>query len=418
MSWSELTTSPPWLTVIGIGADGLLGLSEVACQLVSTAYTLLGSKRHLQYVTTLISPETECLVWTNLTDVINSIKARRGKKVVVLASGDPMLYGIGATLVHHFSVTEMLILPHLSVFSLAAARLGWPLHEVETLTVHGRPLENLIFYLSRGARLLILSENSETPSRVASLLTEYGFGSSRIIVLEEIGSQRENHIIGYANCWSQQRTADLNTLAVECIPSDGTTELARVPGLPDTVYYREDGQITKSEVRAVTLSALAPKPGTLLWDIGSGSGSIAIEWLRTHPTTTAVAVEKNVERSTNIIKNAKCLGVPRLRVINGDAPVCLMHLLQQPEAIFVGGGIVKPGLLEHCWSVLPAGGRMVVNAVTLESEVRLLNWQSQYGGSLIRLAIARLHPIGKGTLSLWKPLTPVLQYQGEKKRIS
>ncbi len=320
-----------------------------------------------------------------------------------------MLYGLGATLTRHFSTAEMIVVPHISAFSLAAARLGWPLQEVETLTVHGRPIENISFYFSYGVRLLVLSADGETPSRVAALLTAHGFGPSSMTVLEHLGGPAERHISGRAEHWQEPRAADLNILAIECIGSRGWS---RGAGLPDEAYYH-DGQLTKREIRAVTLAALAPCPGELLWDIGAGAGSISIEWLRTHPTTTAVAVEQDINRVTHISINSSLLGVPRLQIVHSKAPACLTSLPGPPAAVFVGGSVSTPGLLETCWEALLKGGRLIVNAVTIESESCLLAWQNQHGGTLVRLSVARLRPMGQ--FSVWDTLVPVTQYQGWKK---
>ena len=398
----------PWLVVIGIGEDGSNGLSPLARTLIRTAPTVLGSARHLKHVATLIPKNAALFSWTGLYSTIDKIKKHYGKRIIVLTSGDPMLYGLGATLARHFSIAEMLIIPHISAFSLAAARLGWPLQEVETLTVHGRPIENLALYFSCGIRLLVLSANGETPGHTAALLRAHGFGQSRMTVLEHIGGPAERHISGRADQWQQTRVADLNILAIECMGSRGWS---RGVGLPDEAYHH-DGQLTKREIRAVSLAALAPCPGELLWDIGAGAGSIAIEWLRTHSTTMAVAVEQNEARFNNITINSARLGVPRLQIVHGTAPACLASLPGPPAAIFVGGGIARPGLLETCWAALPNGGRLVINSVTSEAEARLLAWYSQYGGTLVRLSVARLRPMER--LSVWDPLAPVTQYHGWK----
>ncbi len=401
----------PWLVVIGIGEDGSDGLSPVARTFIRTAPTILGSARHLKHVATLIPTNAARLLWTELETTINIIKTYRNKRIIVLASGDPMLYGLGATLTRHFSTAEMIVVPHISAFSLAAARLGWPLQEVETLTVHGRPIENIAFHFSSGVRLLVLSADGETPSHAAALLTAHGFGPSSMIVLEHIGGPAERHISGRADCWENHKIANLNIIAIECSGSRG---LSRGAGLPDEAYYH-DGQLTKREVRAVTLAALAPCPGELLWDIGAGAGSIAIEWLRTHHTTTAVAVEQDITRVSIISLNAFRLGVPRLQIAHSRAPACLTSLPGPPAAVFVGGNVSTPGILERCWEALPnggKGGRLIVNAVTIEAEARLMAWQRQHGGTLVRLSVARLRQMGP--LSVWDPLTPLTQYQGWK----
>ncbi|KAF0109952.1 MAG: precorrin-6y C5 15-methyltransferase subunit CbiE/precorrin-6Y C5 15-methyltransferase subunit CbiT [Rhodospirillaceae bacterium] len=401
----------PWLAVVGVGEDGEAGLSPAARTLIGAARVVLGGKRLLERVAALVPTTADCVSWAGVEAAFEALEAHRGQQVVVLASGDPMFYGLGATLTRRFAAAEMIVVPQASAFSLAAARLGWPLQEVETLSVHGRALETLAFHFAPGVRLLVLSENGETPGRVAALLTAHGFGPSPMTVLEHMGGAAERQVTVRADQWpGGTRTADLNTLAIACRADEGRQGWGRTPGLPDEAYLH-DGQLTKREIRAVTLAALAPRPGEMLWDIGAGAGSIAIEWLRTHPATLAVAVEQDTARLATIAANAVRLGVPRLQGVLGCAPFCLAGL-SAPTAVFVGGGVSASGLLETCWAALPIGGRMVVNAVTIEAEARLLAWQGTHGGTLTRLSVARLRPMGR--LRGWKPLAPVTQYQAMK----
>ncbi|MEC4814377.1 MAG: precorrin-6y C5,15-methyltransferase (decarboxylating) subunit CbiE [Scytonema sp. PMC 1069.18] len=394
-----------WLSVVGIGEDGLLGLSAIARSVVEGAEVIFGGKRHLA----MLPPgdRREKILWSKpITVSVDEIQQRRGQSVCVLASGDPMCFGIGVTLSRKIPVAEMTIIPAPSSFSLACAKLGWSLTEVETLSLNGRPPALIQTAIHPNARLLILSEGKETPKIVANILTQRGFGGSQITVLERMGGASERVILGTAASWTTSELADLNTIAVECIADAGIVPLPRLAGLPDDVYHH-DGQLTKREVRAITLSALAPTPGQLLWDVGAGVGSISIEWMRSHPRCRAIAIEQNSTRLQYIADNATALGTPDLQIVAGSAPSILKDL-PQPDAIFVGGGATAEGLFEVCWEALRPGGRLVANAVTVESEQKLLQWHNQKGGELIRTAVQRVAPIG-GFLG-WKPMVPVTQW--------
>jgi precorrin-6B C5,15-methyltransferase / cobalt-precorrin-6B C5,C15-methyltransferase len=330
---------------------------------------------------------------------------RRGRRLCVLASGDPMDYGIGVTLARQIDPAEMTVIPAPGAFALACARLGWARAGVETVTLHGRPAALLNACIQPDARLLILSENGTTPAVVAALLRGRGYGVSRMVVLEHMGGPRERRIEGYAGTWGEERTADLNTIAVECVAAPDAPLLPRTPGLPDEAF-RHDGQLTKREVRAVTLAALAPVPGQLLWDVGAGCGSIAIEWSRAHPMCRAVAVEPRADRRAMIAANADALGCPHLRIVEGRAPEALAGL-PRPDTVFVGGGVGADGVLEAGWRALGPGGRLVANAVTVEGEAALLGFRSRFGGGLTRLSFSRAEPVGSFTG--WRPLMPVTQ---------
>ncbi|HEY9826241.1 MAG TPA: precorrin-6y C5,15-methyltransferase (decarboxylating) subunit CbiE [Stenomitos sp.] len=393
---------PPWLSIVGIGEDGLAGLSSGARTLVETAEVLVGGDRHLNFIP---ADHRERLSWRRpISDSIQEILARKPKRVCVLASGNPMWYGIGTTLLQQIPRAELTIIPAPSTFSLACAQLGWSMVEVETLSLCSRPLGLLNAVIYPGAKLLILSENRNTPEAVATQLRQLGYGSSPITVLEHLGGPQERRIENNAADWSTTDLADLNIIAVECIAIPGTRPLSRFPGLPDDAY-RHDGQLTKREVRAITLSSLAPCPGELLWDVGAGCGSIAIEWMRNHPRCRAIAIEP--KRGSYIAENAAALGVPNLQIVNGKAPEALADL-PQPNAIFIGGGATTPGLLETCWKALPIGGRLVANVVTLEGEQVLYRWQQTKGGTLTRIEIQRTGAIGSFTG--WKPMAPVTQW--------
>ncbi len=392
-----------WLSVVGIGEDGLLGLSPIARSLVDRAAVLVGGDRHLAMLSA--GDRRERLVWTSpIGDSIDEILRHRGQSVCVLASGDPMWYGIGVTLTRRIPITEMTIIPASSTFSLACARLGWSLSDVETLSLCSRPLSLLQAYLYRRAKLLILSEGKHTPAVVAEILTQRGFGNSLMTVLERLGGPHERHVAGTAFSWTATDLADLNAIAVECIANPDTITLPRIPGLPDNAYHH-DGQLTKREVRAVTLSSLVPTPGELLWDVGAGCGSIAIEWMRSHPRCRAIAIEKS--RMQYIADNAAALGTPNLQIVEGEAPAALKDL-PHPDAIFIGGGATAEGMFETCWTALRSGGRLVANVVTIEGEQKLFEWQQQVGGELTRIAIQRAEAIGR--FRGWKAMAPVTQW--------
>lgn len=397
-----------WLSIVGIGEDGLDGLCPAARALVDDAGVLIGGARHLAMVP---DDGRERLPWpTPLTKLVDEIVGRRDQKVCVLATGDPLHYGVGVTLAKRVPIEEMTIVPGPSAFALAASRLGWPRAETETLTLHGRPVAQLHPYVQPGARLLILSDNRETPSKIAELLVARGFGESRITVLEHMGGSKERSVFGIAASWRATDIADFNTVAIECVASPDVPPRARVPGLPDNAF-RHDGQLTKREVRAATLAVLSPTPGALLWDVGAGSGAIGIEWMRAHFTCRAIAIERNDDRTAAIAKNAEHLGVPKLEIVHGTAPEALIGLTE-PDAIFVGGGITSDGVMKTAWDALNAGGRIVANAVTMEGEQKLFAWHRLYGGTLSKIALSRAEPIGDFTG--WTPARPVTQYSAVK----
>ena len=342
---------------------------------------------------------------------------QRGKGIALRtgareATGDPMFFGIGVTLAREFGMEETMILPVPGAFSLACARLGWPLAEVVPLTLHGRPLDLLNLHLAPDARLLALSEDGDTPRLVAERLAALGYGGSDMIVLEHLGGPEESLIEATAAGWGERRAADLNTIAITCRAGPGARVLPTTPGLPDDAY-EHDGQITKREVRAVTLAALAPLPGQHLWDVGAGAGSIAIEWMRSARGASAAAIEQREERAARIARNAAGLGVPGLAVIVGEAPGAFDGL-DAPDAVFVGGGLSTPGMGERCWKALRPGGRLVANAVTVEGEAALLALRDATGGAMTRISVARTAAIG--TLTGWRPLKTVTQLTAAKPR--
>ena len=386
-----------WLTVVGIGEDGLEGLGAAARVAVAGAAVLIGGRRHLDMVPE--TPGQERVAWPSPFSA-ERVLARRGSPVCVLASGDPMFWGVGATLARNLPAGEMRVLPAPSAASLAAARLGWGLQEVVVLSATGRPLEAVCRHLHPGGRLLVLAGGGEDPARLARLLVESGFGASRLIVLEHMGGARERRLEGIAAEWAQGDCAALLVMAVECRGAPAWSGLA---GLPDEAY-RHDGQLTKRDVRAVTLAHLAPLPGELLWDVGAGSGSIGIEWMRSHPSCRAIAIEAEASRQALIAHNCAALGVPGLRLVAGRAPAALAGL-ERPDAVFIGGGLTAEGVLEACWQALRPGGRLVANAVTLQSEALLTAWQARTGGTLTRLSVAHAGPLGR--FDVWRTAMPV-----------
>jgi len=377
-------------------------------RLIDGADVLVGGQRHLAMI-----PEghtAERMTWRSpLKDTVADIEACRGKAVCVLATGDPMSYGIGVTLGRVFGADSLTVLPAPGAFTLAAARMGWPLEDVTRLTLHGRPLAILTGHVAPNARLLILSENGETPAAVAGHLSELGYGESAVTVLSHMGGDAEVTHAHAAQDWGDVVTPDLNTIAVECVAGPDAQILPLVPGLPDEAFDH-DGQMTKREVRAATLAKLMPRRDALLWDIGAGCGSIAIEWMRAGGK--AVAVERYSARLDKLSRNAVALGTPLLDIVEGSVPDVLADLDGQPDAIFVGGGLSDPPVAEACWERLAPGGVLVANAVTMESEARLMALYQEWGGDLARIAVSRLEPVGP--YHGWRPLMPVTQYSVRK----
>lgn len=390
----------PWLTVVGIGEDGFKGLGRNARHALLRASRIIGGQRQLDLLPVCIRGERQ--LWPSPFS-LEPVLARRGEPVCVLASGDPMFYGVGASLARQLTAEELLILPAPSSVSLAAARLGWPLQEVVTVSVVARPLAALNAHLASGVRLLVLSNDGRSPAAIAALLVESGFGPSRISVFEHLGGADEQRINSVAQDWQQASVADLNVVAIDCLADANTPRLSRLAGLPDAAF-KHDGQLTKRDVRAMTLARLAPMPGELLWDVGAGSGSIGIEWMRAHPSCRALAIEADKGRQGLIEHNRDTLGVPGLQLIRGKAPDVL-HGLEAPDAIFIGGGVTRDGVLDTCWQHLRPGGRLVANAVTLQSEMTLMAWRAQHGGELTRIHVAQAQPLGE--FDTWRQALPI-----------
>ncbi|MGW5659486.1 precorrin-6y C5,15-methyltransferase (decarboxylating) subunit CbiE [Streptomyces sp. NPDC003758] len=399
------------VAVVGIGADGWDGLPEASRAVLLDAEVLIGGARHLALLPAACAGERVAWPSPLRPAVPGLFAAHAGRRVAVLASGDPMFYGIGRTLTEELGPGSVRVLPHPSSVSYACARLGWPLEDAEVLTLVGRPTARLAAALHQGRRLLVLSADATTPGEVAALLRGRGFGPSRMRLLEQLGGARERTTVEVtADDWPHPPGEPLNIVAVECRRAPGALRLGAVPGLPDEAY-EHDGQLTKRHIRAATLGVLAPAPGELLWDIGGGSGSIAIEWMRTHPSCRAITVERDPVRAERIERNAERLGVPGLHIVTGAAPAALAEL-PSPDAVFIGGGLTVPGLLDACWDALPVGGRLVANTVTLESEALLADAFRQRGGDLVKLAVAHAVPVGGFTG--WRQAMPVTQWAVQK----
>ncbi|MBX5089684.1 precorrin-6y C5,15-methyltransferase (decarboxylating) subunit CbiE [Rhizobium lentis] len=398
-----------WLTIIGIGEDGPDGLGEEARRLIATAPAVFGGERHHALAASLISGEK--LSWQSPFErSIDAILERRGTPVVVLASGDPFLYGVGATLSRRVAAHEMRTIPAPSTFSLAASRLGWPLQEVATLSLHGKPIDLIRPHLHPGRRVLALTSDEKGPGELAALVTASGFGQSRLTVLEALGGRRERQRSTAAADFAFRNIDPLNICALDIAAGEGARILPFAAGIEDALF-EHDGQITKREIRAMTLSALSPRHGELLWDIGAGSGSIGIEWMLADPSLKTIAIEQSVERAARIARNASAFGVPHLAVVEGVAPGALRGL-PAPDAIFLGGGGSEPGVIEAALAALKPGGRLVANAVTLEMEAMLICEHAKRGGFLTRIEISRAGALGD--MSGWRPAMPVTQWRWTK----
>jgi precorrin-6B C5,15-methyltransferase / cobalt-precorrin-6B C5,C15-methyltransferase len=401
-------TSRPWLSIIGMGEDGVDGLSPVARQLVASAELVVGGARHLDLASELVRGEQ--LAWPSPIDAaLPQILARRGTPVAVLASGDPFHFGIGSRLAAIVARDEILCLPQPSAFALAAARLGWALQDTRTISLHGRALHGVMRHLHPGARILALAWDGTTPGKLAALLTERGLGDSRLTVLERMGGPHERVLHARAKGGVPEDVDPLNTIALEVVAGPHSRLATFATGRSDDLFAN-DGQLTKREVRAVTISSLAPRHGELLWDIGLGAGSVAIEWLLCDPSLRAIGIEERADRAANAIRNAAELGATDLQIVGGHAPDALSGL-PAPDAVFIGGGL-GDGVLDAAWVALTSGGRMVANAVTLEGESVLLAAFQRYGGELSRIGIARADPLGG--LHGWRPAMPVTHWRAVK----
>jgi len=390
----------PWLTVVGIGEDGFNGLGKQARRALLGASQIFGSPRQLALLPRCVVGER--LLWPTPFSLA-PVLAQRGEPVCVLASGDPMFFGVGASLARQVPASEMRVLSMPSSCALAAARLGWPLQDVQVVSVVARPLAALNAHLHSGARLFVLSNDGDSPAAIAAQLCERGFGPSRLRVFEHLGGTDEREVAGTAQDWPHTQVAALNLVAIECLAAPDAPRLPRVAGLPDSAF-QHDGQLTKRDVRAITLARLAPLPGELLWDVGAGCGSIGIEWMRAHPACRALAIEADEGRQGFVEHNRDALGVPGLQLVRGKAPEALAGL-EQPDAVFIGGGVTREGVLDLCWQRLRPGGRLVANAVTLQSELALAHFRERHGGELTRIHVAHAQPLG--TFDTWRQALPI-----------
>ncbi len=403
------TTPRRWLSIVGIGEDGVAGLNPLAKSLIESAELVVGGTRHLKLAGKLIRGET--LSWPSPLDgAFPEILRRRGRSVAVLATGDPFNFGVGKQLAGLVPADEILCLPQPSAFSLAAARMGWALQDVACVTLHGRALEGILRYLQPGARILALSWDGTTPAKLAALLSARGFGDSTLTVLESMGGPSEHVRSQTAGAFSLSNVSALNTLAIEVVAGSDSRVIGLAPGLDDDLF-ENDGQLTKRELRALTLSSLAPKRGELLWDIGLGAGSVAIEWLLCDASLSAIGIEERADRAGRAVRNALALGAPDLKVVTGRAPEVLAGL-PAPDAVFIGGGLGDAGVFEAAWAALKPAGRLVANAVTLESEARLAELFARHGGEMTRIAVSRAEAVGG--MHGWRSAMPVTQWRVRK----
>ncbi len=409
MAEPAICTGQRWLSIVGIGEDGVEGLSSVARQLIHSAELVVGGARHLELAGELIRGRR--LKWPSpINDAFPEIERHRGRAVVVLASGDPFHFGVGKQIAALIPADEFVCLPQPSAFSLAAARMGWPLQDIALVTLHGRALNGIIRHLQPGARILALSWDSATPRKLSELLAARHMGQSRMTVLEAMGGARERVRHATASHFDIEEIQPLNTMAIEVVAESDAAIIPLGSGLDDDLF-EHDGQLTKREIRAVTLSSLQPLRGQLLWDIGLGAGSVAIEWLLQHASLRAIGIEARSDRADRAARNAAALGVPELEIVQGHAPDALAGLAR-PDAVFIGGGMMDDGVFEAAWSALKPGGCLVANAVSLETEARLAGYFQQFGGDLIRLQVARADRVG--AMSGWRPAMPVTQWRVRK----
>jgi len=394
--------SERWLHIVGIGEEGVDGLTPATRAVLEAAEVIIGGDRHHRLSGNVTA---ERVAWPSPFDaLIETLMSYRGRRVVVLATGDPLWFSVGARIGRTIPPDQITYHPQISAFQLAAARMGWSLADVETLTVHGRPVQQMIAFIQPDQRLLILTTGAETPAQIAAFLTRRGFGASPMTVLANMGGEAEQRFDGVAQSWAHTVPA-FNTLAVECIAAPDAALMPRVPGLSDELFVH-DGTMTKQEVRAVTLAKLMPMRGAHLWDIGTGCGSIAVEWMRAARYARATGIEPRADRRAMAAENALALGAPKLDIIAGEAPEALKGLAA-PDAVFIGGGLSE-AVFDAAWAALRPLGRLVVNAVTLESEAVLLGLHKRHGGQLIKLEVQRAEALGG--LTGWRPLMPVTQW--------
>jgi precorrin-6B C5,15-methyltransferase / cobalt-precorrin-6B C5,C15-methyltransferase len=399
----------PWLSLVGLGEDGRAGLSPEALAALDGAELVYGGARHIVLIGDVPGEAAE---WPQpFRNALPMILTKRGRKVCVVATGDPFHYGIGAGLAKAIPAEEMQIFPQLSCFALACNRLRWPQEECGRVSLHGRALQRIIPFLQPGRRVLALAWDGTTPQRVAEVMNARGFGASRMVVMEALGGPRERIRECRAEEFDFGTVDPLNLIALDLVAAPDARVLPLATGLDDE-WFEHDGQITKSEIRAITMSALRPCAGELLWDIGAGSGSIGLEWCLRNPGNRTIAFEQKPERAERIGRNRMSLGALSVEIVTGAAPNALTDKAT-PDAIFIGGGITDPGLFEAAWAALKPGGRLVANVVTLEGEARLAGLYAEHGGSLRRIGISHLDAVG--SMHGWRAAMPVTQWRVVKR---
>lgn len=397
-----------WLSIIGIGEEGYESLSPAARILIDNSDVIIGGDRHLAMIN---QGDQSFIAWEKpIQNSVKNLIKYRDRKVCILATGDPFCYGVGSLIEAQIPIEEINVIPAPSAFSLASARTGWSFDDIDFITLHGRNDALLEVAIQPQAKLLILAHGGSTPAVVAEKLVKRSYSKSNITVFERMGNQAERCIRGEAANWPKGNFDPLHTIAVECIADPLCAARPRLSCLDDSIFLH-DGKITKQEIRSIVITSLAPAPGQLLWDIGAGCGSISIEWMRRDRRLRAIAIEHNEDRLQLIAKNAIALGTPNLKIVKGYAPAVLPNL-ETPDAIFIGGGISTAGLFTMCWKALNLGGRLVANAVTIESEALLIDLHQEFGGELIRIAISKSRPLGKTTG--WKTYMPILQWRVSK----
>jgi len=402
------------ITVIGIGDDGLAGLSAAARAVLDQATVLAGAKRHLAM---LAADDTrQRIAWGKdlAQDIDKLATLREHETICVLASGDPLLHGIAVKMIKQLGADAVAVLPSPSAFSLAASRMGWALSDpmLSCLSVHAEPFAALRRVIQPNVRLLILSRDGTTPQAIAATLADMGYPDSPVTVLEHIGGAGEKRTDAIASAGFKGTFANLNTVCVDVVAGGEAQALSLAPGLADDAFDH-DGTITKRDVRAVTLAALGPMPGDVLWDIGAGSGTIAVEWLRVEPRARAIAFEHDAARLAAIRKNADALGVPALEIVAGTFPTSVPEDCAAPDAIFIGGGIAgDKDVLVAAYEALKPGGRLVANAVTLQAQAHLMTAENILGGELVSIGIATSAKVG--ALTTMKPAINVLQWRMSK----
>lgn len=392
------------IVVVGIGADGMAGLAPPSRAELTRATVVYGSRRQLDLLDDTVSACRR--TWPSpLLPALSSLADQADGDVHVVASGDPLLHGIGSTLIRVHGPNRVAILPHVSSVTLACSRVGWPVQDTEIISLVSLEPHTAV---RRGGQAVVLSRDGSTPAQLARLLTDTGRGDSELTILEQLGGPKELRRSSTAREWAERPPGDvdnLNVMAVRYLPDE-----LQSASLPDE-SFAHDGQITKQMIRAATVAALGPRPGELLWDVGAGSGSISIEWCLAGTGCRAIAFERDATRRARIAENIRQFGV-RVDVVAG-APEWFENVAL-PDVVFVGGGVSQPGMLQACWDRLKPGGRLVANAVTVESEALLVQWYSRCGGELRRYQHYRGEPLGEFTG--WRPAMPVTQWSATKPR--